>query len=102
MQAPSIIFIDEIDSILGARGGANEHDAARRLKTEFLVQFDGVASSGNDRVVSDDDCCLSDLGQGYRQVMNSRIAGHHNSGCIRPTRKHMLIQALVACCLVDR
>ncbi len=52
LQAPSIIFIDEIDSILGARGGANEHDAARRLKTEFLVQFDGVASSHNERVVS--------------------------------------------------
>jgi spastin len=44
--------MDEVDSLLGARGGANEHDAARRLKTEFLVQFDGVASNPNDRVVS--------------------------------------------------
>ncbi|GFH30064.1 AAA domain-containing protein, partial [Haematococcus lacustris] len=50
-QAPSIIFIDEIDSIMSARGGANENDAARRLKTEFLVQFDGVASANNERVI---------------------------------------------------
>mmetsp|Transcript_100763 Transcript_100763/g.139017 ORF Transcript_100763/g.139017 Transcript_100763/m.139017 type:complete len:131 (-) Transcript_100763:401-793(-) len=46
-RAPSVIFMDEIDSIMGARGG-NEHEASRRLKTEFLVQFDGV-SSNNDK-----------------------------------------------------
>lgn len=47
---PSIIFIDEIDSILSARKDS-EHDAIRRLKTEFLVQFDGVGTSCDDRIL---------------------------------------------------
>ena len=40
---------DEIDSILSERS-AGEHEASRRLKTEFLLQFDGVATS-SDRIV---------------------------------------------------
>lgn len=46
----SIIFIDEVDSLCGSRS-EGESDSARRIKTEFLVQMDGVGKNAGNVLV---------------------------------------------------
>ncbi|VDM09851.1 unnamed protein product [Wuchereria bancrofti] len=47
---PSVVFIDEIDSLLKSRN-ESEHESSRRIKTEFLIHLDGVATTSDERIL---------------------------------------------------
>ena len=49
-RQPSVIFIDEIDSLLKSRSDG-EHEASRRMKTEFLSQSDGLVTASDERIL---------------------------------------------------
>ncbi|RZC44004.1 hypothetical protein C5167_036955 [Papaver somniferum] len=49
--APVIIFVDEVDSLLGARGGGSEHEATRRMRNEFMAAWDGLRSKDSQRIL---------------------------------------------------
>ncbi|MHA1718406.1 MAG: AAA family ATPase [Promethearchaeota archaeon] len=51
LDAPSLIFMDEVDSLAGKRGGGNEGGGERRIKTQFLQEMQGV-KSGGDKLVT--------------------------------------------------
>jgi len=57
-HAPTTIFFDEIDAILGQRSGSSssgaervEHEGSRRMKTELLIEMDGLGKHDNDKHV---------------------------------------------------
>ena len=43
-------LLDEVDSILCSRR-ENDHEASRRMKTEFFASFDGLTSSSDDKIL---------------------------------------------------
>ena len=50
-RQPCIVFIDEIDALCGQRNDT-ESESSRRVKTEFLVQMQGMFFSTNEKLES--------------------------------------------------
>ncbi|XXQ29702.1 Vesicle-fusing ATPase [Plasmodiophora brassicae] len=69
---PSIIFIDEIDSLCGNRTDG-EADSSRRVKTEFLVQMQGVGHSNEGVLVLGATNTPWDLDPAIRRRFEKRI-----------------------------
>lgn len=49
--APAVIFIDEVDSLLGQRGLQHEHETMRKVKNEFMACWDGLRTKSQERVL---------------------------------------------------
>ena len=71
-KKPSIIFIDEIDSLCGKRT-EGENDSTRRIKTEFLIQMQGVGNSMDGVLVLGATNVPWELDQAMRRRFQKRI-----------------------------
>ncbi|KAE8736420.1 Spastin [Hibiscus syriacus] len=49
--APTIIFVDEVDSMLGQRTRVGEHEAMRKIKNEFMTHWDGLLTKAGQRIL---------------------------------------------------
>ncbi|XP_024993999.1 putative cell division cycle ATPase isoform X3 [Cynara cardunculus var. scolymus] len=49
--SPTIIFVDEVDSMLGQRSRAGEHEAMRKIKNEFMTHWDGLLTKPGERIL---------------------------------------------------
>ncbi|KAL6127637.1 hypothetical protein ACLB2K_071000 [Fragaria x ananassa] len=49
--SPTIIFVDEVDSMLGQRTRVGEHEAMRKIKNEFMAHWDGLLTKSGERIL---------------------------------------------------
>lgn len=49
-EQPAIVFMDEVDALTGERG-TDQVGGERRLKTQFLIEMDGMKSRKGDHIV---------------------------------------------------
>uniref|UniRef100_A0A803LWC1 AAA+ ATPase domain-containing protein n=1 Tax=Chenopodium quinoa TaxID=63459 RepID=A0A803LWC1_CHEQI len=49
--SPTIIFVDEVDSMLGQRTRVGEHEAMRKIKNEFMTHWDGLTTKQGERIL---------------------------------------------------
>jgi SpoVK/Ycf46/Vps4 family AAA+-type ATPase len=47
--SPTVIFVDEVDSMLGKRDKHGEHETMRKIKNEFMSNWDGLKSRDGER-----------------------------------------------------
>ena len=73
--SPSVIFLDEVDALVGSRGIDGEHEASRRLKTEIFSQMDGITSNqtSSSVMVLATTNCPWDLDEALRRRLEKRI-----------------------------
>ncbi|KAJ8621582.1 hypothetical protein MRB53_030111 [Persea americana] len=49
--SPTIVFVDEVDSMLGQRTRVGEHEAMRKIKNEFMTHWDGLMTRPDQRIL---------------------------------------------------
>ncbi|XP_075636162.1 protein SUPPRESSOR OF K(+) TRANSPORT GROWTH DEFECT 1-like [Castanea sativa] len=72
-SAPSIIFIDKIDSLCGQHGEGNESEASRHFKTELLAQMQGVGHNDQKVLILAATNTPYALDEAIRQCFDKRI-----------------------------
>ncbi|XP_016981664.1 outer mitochondrial transmembrane helix translocase [Drosophila rhopaloa] len=88
---PCIIFLDEIDSFLRMRG-SGDHEATAMMKTQFMLQWDGLMSSAN--------VCVLVLGatnrpQDLDKAILRRMPAQFHIGVPRDCQRQAILQLIL-------
>jgi vacuolar protein-sorting-associated protein 4 len=71
-KKPSIVFIDEVDSICSARS-EGENDSTKRIKNEFLLQMQGVGKDNTGILILGATNNPWELDTGFRRRFEKRV-----------------------------
>ncbi|KAG9138007.1 hypothetical protein Leryth_001267 [Lithospermum erythrorhizon] len=49
--APCVVFVDEVDSLMRSRENSGENETMRKMKNEFMLNWDGLRTKDTERVL---------------------------------------------------